>query len=85
VPDDPIEASLAEWISARGGNPFLEISVPDASIRLVQAAGRLLRKETDRGRITVLDRRILTRRYGRLLLDSLPPFERVLSGPSAGS
>lgn len=77
VPDDPIEASLAEWITQRGGNPFMEISVPDASIRLVQAAGRLLRTEEDRGRITILDRRILTRRYGALLLDALPPFRRV--------
>lgn len=79
VPDDPIEASLAEWITQRGGNPFMEISVPDASIRLVQAAGRLLRTEDDRGRITILDRRILTRRYGSLLLDALPPFRRVFS------
>ena len=78
VPDDPIEASLAEWITQRGGNPFMEISVPDASIRLVQAAGRLLRTEEDRGRITILDRRILTRRYGALLLDALPPFRRVI-------
>jgi len=79
VPDDPIEASLAEWISARGGNPFMEISVPDASIRLVQAAGRLLRSETDTGRITILDRRIITRRYGQLLLDALPPFRRIIA------
>ncbi|MFE8069718.1 ATP-dependent DNA helicase DinG [Marinobacteraceae bacterium S3BR75-40.1] len=78
VPDNPIEASLAEWITQRGGNPFLEISVPDASIRLVQAAGRLLRTESDTGRITILDRRIITRRYGQLLLDSLPPFQRQI-------
>ena len=78
VPSDPIEASLAEWISARGGNPFMEISVPDAAVRLVQAAGRLLRSETDRGRITILDRRIISRRYGSLLLDSLPPFRRMI-------
>lgn len=79
VPDDPIEASLAEWISARGGNPFMEISVPDASIRLVQATGRLLRNEADRGRITILDRRIISKRYGPLLLDALPPFHRIIS------
>src|SRR5690606_34208003 len=45
VPDDPVEAALAEWIEARGGNPFMEISVPDASLKLVQACGRLLRTE----------------------------------------
>ena len=79
VPDDPIEASLAEWITERGGNPFMEISVPDASVRLVQAAGRLLRSESDTGRITILDRRIVTRRYGPLLLDALPPFRRIIA------
>ncbi len=79
VPDDPIEASLAEWITERGGNAFMEISVPDASIRLVQAAGRLLRSEEDTGRITILDRRIVTRRYGALLLDALPPFRRIVA------
>ncbi|MFL1453636.1 ATP-dependent DNA helicase DinG [Marinobacter sp. GN3S48] len=78
VPDDPIEASLAEWVSQRGGNPFMEITVPDASIKLVQAVGRLLRTEQDTGRVTILDRRIVARRYGQLLLDALPPFRRII-------
>jgi ATP-dependent DNA helicase DinG len=52
VPDDPVGATLAEWIESRGGNPFMRISVPDASIKLVQACGRLIRKEADSGRIT---------------------------------
>jgi len=78
VPDDPIEASLAEWVSQRGGNPFMEITVPDASIKLVQAVGRLLRTEEDTGRVTILDRRIVARRYGQLLLDALPPFRRII-------
>ncbi|MEM6774972.1 MAG: ATP-dependent DNA helicase DinG [Pseudomonadota bacterium] len=76
VPDDPVDAALAEWLEAKGRNPFMEISVPDAALRLVQASGRLLRTEQDSGRITLLDRRILTRRYGRAILDSLPPFAR---------
>lgn len=80
VPDDPVGATLAEWIESRGGNPFMRISVPDASIKLVQACGRLIRKEADQGRITLLDRRVLTRRYGRALLDSLPPFRREIDG-----
>ncbi|GAA3894386.1 ATP-dependent DNA helicase DinG [Halomonas cibimaris] len=79
VPDDPVEATLAEWIESQGGNPFMRISVPDASIKLVQACGRLIRKESDTGRITLLDRRVLTRRYGRALLDSLPPFTREMA------
>lgn len=78
VPDSPIEASLAEWVEARGGNPFMEISVPDAALRLVQASGRLLRTEQDTGRVTLMDRRIITRRYGPAILDSLPPFKREL-------
>jgi ATP-dependent DNA helicase DinG len=76
VPDAPVDAALAEWLESRGRNPFMEISVPDAALRLVQASGRLLRSEDDTGRITLLDRRILTRRYGRAILDSMPPFTR---------
>lgn len=79
VPDDPVGAALAEWIEARGGNPFMEITVPDAALRLIQACGRLLRSEQDRGTITLLDRRIVTQRYGRVILDSLPPFRREIS------
>ncbi|PMR73475.1 ATP-dependent DNA helicase DinG [Billgrantia endophytica] len=84
VPDDPVGATLAEWIESQGGNPFMRISVPDASIKLVQACGRLIRKEADQGRITLLDRRVLTRRYGRALLDALPPFVREIDGMVAG-
>ncbi|MBA1243826.1 ATP-dependent DNA helicase DinG [Pseudomonas japonica] len=78
VPDDPVEAALAEWIEARGGNPFMEIAVPDASLRLIQACGRLLRTEQDRGMITLLDRRVVTQRYGKAILDALPPFRREI-------
>ena len=78
VPDDPVEAALSEWIEARGGNPFMEISVPDASLKLVQACGRLLRTEQDRGVITLLDRRVVTQRYGKAILNALPPFQRVI-------
>ena len=78
VPDNPLEAALAEWVEAQGRNAFMEISVPDAALRLVQASGRLLRTEQDTGRVTLMDRRIITRRYGRAILDSLPPFRREL-------
>jgi ATP-dependent DNA helicase DinG len=79
VPDDPVGATLAEWIESQGGNPFMRISVPDASVKLVQACGRLIRKESDIGRITLLDRRVLTRRYGQALLNALPPFSREIA------
>ena len=76
VPDDPVAFALAEWIESRGGNPFMEITVPDAALKLLQACGRLLRTETDSGVISILDRRILTKRYGQTLINSLPPYRR---------
>ncbi len=78
VPDDPIESALSEWVESRGGNPFMDITVPDASLKLVQACGRLLRTETDTGKISLLDRRILTKRYGKAILNSLPPFTQIV-------
>ena len=77
VPDDPLNAALAEWLEARGLNAFRELSLPDASLRLIQACGRLLRSESDFGRVSILDRRLLSKSYGRELLAALPPFRRV--------
>jgi ATP-dependent DNA helicase DinG len=79
VPDDPLDQAMAEWAEARGRNPFYELSVPDAALKLVQACGRLIRHEEDWGRITLLDRRIVTKRYGRDLLASLPPYRLDLA------
>ncbi len=78
VPTSPIEAAHAEYIESKGGNPFMQITVPEASKKLIQSAGRLLRKERDSGRVVILDRRIITKRYGKALLDALPPFSRVI-------
>lgn len=77
-PDSPIEEAHSEWLAARGINPFMELTLPAAARRLVQGCGRLIRTETDTGRVAILDRRIVSKRYGRLLLDSLPPFRRRL-------
>ena len=74
VPDSPLESALSEWVESQGRNAFMEITVPDAGLRLLQACGRLLRTETDSGRVTICDRRLLTRRYGKALLAALPPF-----------
>ena len=74
VPDDPVDQAMAEWAEARGRNAFYEISVPDAALKLIQACGRLIRHEHDHGRITMLDKRIVTARYGRALIESLPPY-----------
>ncbi|WP_119394582.1 ATP-dependent DNA helicase DinG [Salinibius halmophilus] len=76
TPDDPIDATLSEWISNKGGNPFVQLTVPDAAIKLVQACGRLMRSESDHGRITILDSRLATKTYGRTLVETLPPFAR---------
>jgi len=84
VPDSPTEATYAEWLESVGRNSFMEMSVPDASLRLIQACGRLLRTESDEGRVTILDRRLVTKRYGRAMLDALPPFRREIApGASA--
>lgn len=79
VPDDPLEAALAERVTAQGGQPFMVISVPDAALKLTQACGRLQRSETDTGRITLLDRRVVDRRYGRAILDSLPRYRFTIA------
>jgi len=78
VPDDPLDQALAEWVESQGRNAFMDISVPDAIIRLVQSCGRLIRHENDHGLITCLDKRLVTKRYGRTLLDSLPPYTQEL-------
>ncbi len=78
VPNDPIAAAHAELLEAQGRDPFMEISVPDAAQKLVQASGRLLRTEEDEGRVTLMDRRLISRRYGRSILDSLPAYKREL-------
>ena len=79
VPNDPLQEALCEWVEAAGGNAFWDISLPTASLRLTQACGRLLRSETDTGTVTILDRRVVTKRYGEQLLDALPPFARDLN------
>ncbi|MEO8779550.1 MAG: ATP-dependent DNA helicase DinG [Rhodanobacter sp.] len=78
VPTDPVGATYAEWLESRGRNPFIEVSVPEATRLLTQYCGRLIRNETDHGRIVLLDRRVVARRYGSGMLKALPPFQRVI-------
>tara|TARA_Y100000588_G_scaffold203592_1_gene217414 strand:+ start:587 stop:2680 length:2094 start_codon:yes stop_codon:yes gene_type:complete len=73
-PDDPIDQAYSEWLESMGRRPFMEVVIPDTALRLIQACGRLIRNEKDYGRITLLDKRILTQRYGRSILESLPPY-----------
>lgn len=82
APDNPVDQAFAEWLESQGRAPFFEVALPEAALRLVQACGRLIRHEEDHGRITLLDRRVVTFRYGRSILDSLPPY-RLEIGSSA--
>ena len=76
-PDDPREATLAEYLKTQGRDPFTELSLPSATIRLRQAVGRLIRSETDTGQVTMLDRRLVNTRWGQSLLKELPAFEFI--------
>ena len=78
VPDDPIEATISERITADGGNSFRQLSLPNAAIGLIQSVGRLIRSENDHGTVTIVDPRLVNSGYGKYLLSSLPPFEVVL-------
>ncbi|MCD9028820.1 ATP-dependent DNA helicase DinG [Luteimonas sp. BDR2-5] len=78
VPTDPQTATLGEWLEGRGLNAFNLIAVPHALRTLTQFAGRLIRTSSDTGRVVILDARLLKRRYGKRILDALPPFERVI-------
>lgn len=79
VPTDPVDATYAEWLEANGRNAFVEVSVPNATRTLIQYCGRLIRNEDDRGRIVILDRRLVAKRYGAGMMRALPPFHRVIA------
>jgi ATP-dependent DNA helicase DinG len=74
VPTDPVVQARMRAIEDNGGNPFVEYQVPSAVITLKQGFGRLIRSLEDRGVLMLLDPRIQRQRYGRIFLDSLPPY-----------
>ena len=76
VPTEPITAAHCEAIAVQGGDAFVEYMLPHASLRLKQGFGRLIRCGTDRGVVVIADPRIVTKGYGRGLLEALPPARR---------
>ena len=72
VPDEPVTKARMDCITARGGDPFREYSLPEALLKFRQGVGRLIRTATDEGIIAVLDSRIVTRWYGRFFLNAIP-------------
>jgi ATP-dependent DNA helicase DinG len=76
-PGDPVLQARIDALRARGGNPFFEYQLPQAVLALKQGAGRLIRDVTDRGVLVVCDRRLLSKSYGRVFIDSLPAFRRT--------
>lgn len=76
VPSDPVFAARSELLA----DPFDELAIPQAVVRMRQGFGRLIRTTTDRGVVVVLDSRLINRRYGQVFLDSLPPATRRVCG-----
>jgi ATP-dependent DNA helicase DinG len=79
-PDDPVLSARAKEVDEAGGSGFMEVSLPRAALLLAQGTGRLIRSVEDKGVVAILDSRIVTRRYGAMLLNSMPPLWRTSDG-----
>ena len=79
-PDEPVMSARAAEADASGGSGFMQISLPRAALLLAQGTGRLIRSIDDRGVVAILDSRIVNKRYGSILLNSMPPFWRTNDG-----
>ena len=76
-PDEPVLAARSALADTSGGSGFMQVSVPRAALLLAQGAGRLIRSIDDRGVVAIMDSRIVTKRYGNVLLNSMPPLWRT--------
>ena len=77
VPNDPVFVARSEAITKKGGNSFMELSVPEAVIKFRQGIGRLIRRGDDKGCVVVLDRRIYEKRYGSIFLANVPDCKKM--------
>jgi ATP-dependent DNA helicase DinG len=78
VPSEPVTAARLERLAEQGEDGFFGYLLPHAALKLKQGFGRLIRGSQDVGVVLLLDRRVITRRYGAMLLEGLPPAERVV-------
>ena len=78
VPSEPLTAARLERLAEEGMDGFMNYLVPHAALKLKQGFGRLIRTREDTGVVVLLDSRVVTKRYGQLLLTGLPPAERIV-------
>ncbi len=76
-PQDPVYRQRLQRVNEQGGNAFVDVQIPEATISLRQGVGRLIRDVGDRGIVVLCDNRLHTRGYGKGMLASLPPMRRT--------
>lgn len=81
VPTTPIERTRNDWLVAHQKNPFMLSTLPQAALKLTQYVGRLIRRDTDSGIISILDKRLYTKPYGQHIINHLPAFVRIINKP----
>ncbi len=82
APNSPLEEARRERIESQGRSPFTKSAVPETTVRLKQQRGRLIRTDEDQGAATILDRRLVSRRWDGLLKCGMPDFELAIGRPT---
>ncbi len=80
VPSEPLTAARLERLAEQGEDGFMNYLLPHAALKLKQGFGRLIRTRSDLGSVVLLDRRVVTKRYGPLVLSGLPRADKIV-GP----
>ena len=83
VPTEPVVLARMEAIKLKGGNPFVDLSLPEAVMKLKQGFGRLMRRSSDRGVVLITDGRIVVKPYGKIFLSSLPDTRRSMKSAAS--